>query len=71
MKLSDKSVMSNIEITDNGIIKAINTSAPDTEKAEYILEKPQRPDDGRKYMTEEILTAGSTAKMAELTAKEI
>ena len=71
MKLSDKSVMSNIEVTDNNIIKAINTSAPKSAKAEYILEMPQRAEDGRKYMTEEILTAGSTAKMAELTAKEI
>ena len=71
MKLSDKSVMSNIEVTDNNIIKAINTSAPKSAKAEYILEMPQRAEDGRKYMTEEILSAGSTAKMAELTAKEI
>lgn len=71
MKLSDKSVMSNIEVTDNNIIKAINTSAPKSAKAEYILEMPQRAEDGRKYMTEEILTAGSTAKMAEFTAKEI
>ncbi|MCR8892845.1 DUF4831 family protein [Bacteroides sp. ET336] len=71
MKLSDKSVMSNIEVTDNNIIKAINTSAPKSAKAEYILEMPQRAEDGRKYMTEEIITAGSTAKMAELTAKEI
>lgn len=71
MKLSDKRVMSNIEVTDNNIIKAINTSAPKSAKAEYILEMPQRAEDGRKYMTEEILTAGSTAKMAEFTAKEI
>ena len=71
MKLSDKSVMSNIDVTDNNIIKAINTSAPKSAKAEYILEMPQRAEDGRKYMTEEILTAGSTAKMAEFTAKEI
>ena len=71
IKLNDKSVMSDIEITDNGIIKAINTSAPKSAKQNYILEKSQQPEDGRKYMTEEILSAGSTAKMAELTAKEI
>lgn len=71
VKLNDKSVMSNIEITDNGIIKAINTSAPKSVRQEFILEKSQKAEDGKKYMTEEILTAGSTAKMAELTAKEI
>lgn len=71
IKLSDKSVMSDIEVTDNGIIKAINTSAPKSVNTEYVLEKSQPAEDGRKYMTEEILTAGSTAKMAELTAKEI
>lgn len=71
IKLSDKSVMSDIEVTDNNIIKAINTSAPKSVKADYVLEKSQPSEDGRKYMTEEILSAGSTAKMAELTAKEI
>lgn len=71
IKLNDKSVMSNIEVTDNNIIKAINTSAPQQTTPEYTLEKSQPAEDGRKYMTEEILTAGSTAKMAELTAKEI
>lgn len=71
IKLSDKSVMSDIEVTDNNIIKAINTSAPKSVKTEYVLEKSQPSEDGRKYMTEEILSAGSTAKMAELTAKEI
>lgn len=71
IKLSDKSVMSDIEVTENGIIRAINTSAPKSDKEDYVLEKSQPSEDGRKYMTEEILTAGSTAKMAELTAKEI
>lgn len=71
IKLNEKSFMSDIEVTDNGIIKAINTSTPKTVKSEYILEKSQPSEDGRKYLTEEILSAGSTAKMAELTAKEI
>ena len=71
IKLNDKSIMSNIEVTDNSIIKAINTSSPKSVNPEYILEKSQPSEDGRKYMTEEILSAGSTAKMAEHTAKEI
>lgn len=72
MKLKDKSVASNITLTNDGIVKAINTSYPREEvEAEYVLEKAQPHENGRKYMTEEILMAGSTAKMAELTAKEI
>ena len=71
MKLKDKDLASNMELTDDGIIKAINTSAPATEETPYKLEKPQRHPNARKYLTEEILMAGSTAKMAELTAKEI
>lgn len=63
--------MSNVELTNNGLIKAINTTAPDIQKAEYVLEKPQHHENPRQYMTEEILLAGSSAKMAELTAKEI
>lgn len=71
IKLSDKSVLSNIEVTEDGIIRAINTSAPTIQSPQYKLEKIQPAENGRKYMTEEILSAGSTAKMAELTAKEI
>lgn len=62
-----------IELTNEGILSAVNvhikesgiqvTTAPVKEKEKKI--NPQE------YMTEEILMAGSTAKMAELTAKEI
>ena len=71
MKLKDKNVASNVELTENGIVKAINTTAPKEENEGYQLEKPAAHENARKYMTEEILMAGSTAKMAELTAKEI
>ena len=55
MKLKDKDLASNMELTDDGIIKAINTSAPATEETPYKLEKPQRHPNARKYLTEEIL----------------
>lgn len=71
IKLNDKSVASNIELTEDGIVKAINTTAPKEKYPEYKLEKTPAIENPRKYMTEEILSAGSTAKMAELTAKEI
>ena len=71
VKLKDKSSMSNVELTEEGLIEAINTSAPEKMPMEYVLEKPQKHENPRKYMTEDILLAGSSAKMADLTAKEI
>lgn len=72
IKLKDKMVTSQVELTEEGIIKAINTTAPDEEKVhkEKPVEKTKRVDP-RNFMTEEILMAGSTNKMAELIAKEI
>ena len=72
IKVKDKMVTSQVELTENGIIKAINTKAPEEEK-----ERPEKPAekvkrvDPRNFMTEEMLMAGSTNKMAELIAKEI
>lgn len=72
IKLKDKSVASQVELTEEGIIRAINTTAPEAEKPrkERPTEQPKRIDP-RNFMTEEILMAGSTNKMAELIAKEI
>lgn len=73
VKLKDKSQMANVELTDEGVIKSINVNDNDTstKRPDYKLEKSAPAENARKYMTEEILMAGSTAKMAELTAKEI
>lgn len=66
-----------IELTADGIIKSVNvqndtpvTQTAATPSTPTIKEKPKNlnPYD---YLTEEILMAASTAKMAELTAKEI
>ena len=72
IKVKDKMVTSQVELTENGIIKAINTTAPEEKRTpeKKITEKPKRVDP-RSYMTEEMLMAGSTNKMAELIAKEI
>ena len=72
IKVKDKMVTSQVELTEDGIIKAINTKAPEEEKArtEKPIEKVKRVDP-RNFMTEEMLMAGSTNKMAELIAKEI
>ena len=73
IKLKDKTATSQVELTKDGIIKAINTTTSKEEKPEQEAvptEKPKRVDPSQ-YMTEEILMAGSTNKMAELIAKEI
>lgn len=72
VKLKDKSVASQVELTENGIIKAINTTLPKEKPAKKEPE-PQLPKrlDPRSFMTEEILMAGSSNKMAELVAQEI
>lgn len=60
-----------IELDENGILSAINTRKPvidsKTEDKTITTEKVNPYD----FLTEEILMSGSTAKMAELTAKEI
>ncbi len=72
MTIKDRSLASNIELTDQGIVKAINTTYNYKEDVPvYELEKPSEHENARKYMTEDIISAGSTAKMAELTAQEI
>lgn len=72
IKLKDKNVASNVELTDKGIVKAINTTSTEEEQLpDYKLETPQPHENASKYMTEDILMAGSTPKMAELTAREI
>jgi len=71
IKLKDKTVAPLVELTDDGIIKAINTTYPEVPSKTVQEEKQLRTLNPRDYLTEEILMAGSTAKMAELAAKEI
>lgn len=72
VKLKDKSAASQVELTPEGIIKAINTTAPaEKEPVAAPAHATNKRIDPRNFMTEEILQAGSTAKMAELTAREI
>lgn len=72
VKLKDKSAASQVELTPDGIVKAINTTSPvEKTAATKINETARKRIEPRSFMTEEILMAGSTAKMAELVAKEI
>lgn len=67
----NSSTASNISLTDDGIIEAINTKLPAKECAATTAQHSTPKSDAKQYMTEEILQATSTAKMAELVAKEI
>lgn len=72
IKLKKKTVAPQVALTKDGILLAIHTNAP-VEKPEPTdpqdsIVKPLNP---RDYMSEDILAAGSTAKMAELVAQDI
>lgn len=71
IKLKERTAAPLVALTDDGILQAINTSVikkqPQTEKKQEATPRYNSKD----FLTEEILMAGSTAKMAELTAKEI
>ena len=72
IKLKSKTVAPLVGLSRDGLLLSINCDAdekflPDLPKPE----KGQAPENPRSYMTQEILAAGSTAKMAELCAQEI
>ena len=63
----------NVRLSDDGILLAINEdikqkAAP---QSHYSINNPQTVINPHKYLSEEILSAGSTSKMAELVAQEI
>ena len=63
----------NVRLSDDGILLAINMdvkpqSSPKATNHRKVAVETKSP---KSYMSEEILSAGSTSKMAELTAQEI
>jgi hypothetical protein len=72
IKMKDKSVAPLVELTKDGLIKSINmvksSEATKTTEAKVAATKSIDP---RSFLTEEILMSSSSAKMAELVAKEI
>ena len=72
VKMKDKTVAPLMEFTEDGIVRSINipfsgrqnTKTPEATTSESSI-------DPRSFLTEEILMSNSTAKMAELVAKEI
>lgn len=75
VKLKDKTVAPLMELTEDGIVRSINLpfsgDRPAPQDASADRGKKQPHPDPHQFLTEDILMASSTAKMAELVAKEI
>lgn len=73
VKMKDKTVAPLMELTEDGIVRSINLPFSGKKaNRQTTEEQPKEADiDPRNFLTEEILMAGSRAKMAELVAKEI
>jgi len=72
IKIKSKTVAPLVGLSSDGILLSINTEAVE----EVLPELPEpipavQQENPRSYMTQEMLAAGSTAKMAELCAEEI
>ncbi len=73
VKFDPTTVASRMTLSDDGRLLALNMDdVYDAEVPAPFVAAPQQPlVNPRQYMTEEILSCSSTAKMAELTAQEI
>ncbi len=72
IKVRSKTVAPLVGLSKSGLLLSINTDAQEVTLPELPKPQPAEPlEDPRNYMTQEMLSAGSTAKMAELCAQEI
>lgn len=74
VKLKDKTVAPLMELTQDGIVRSINmpfSSQQSNQSTKPAATAPEKSIDPRSFLTEEILMSNSSAKMAELIAKEI
>lgn len=72
LSLDKRYTISTVERTDNGQLLAINAEPKHvTEPAPFVPARKPRALNPRDFMNEDMLTAGSTAKMAQLIAQEI
>ena len=72
VKFNAKTVAANVALADDGRLLSINAEpTPEPQPPLPTRQRRAAPQNPRQYMNEEILAAGSTAKMAELTSREI
>ena len=72
IRLNKKTAAVNVAQADDGVLLAVNAEAnPREEYVPFKAAPKPAAVNPRQFMNEEILAAGSTAKMAQLTAQEI
>ncbi len=72
VKFHAKSSATNMELADDGVLLAINANKETVQTPARFQPAPKpKKVNPRQFLTQEILSTGSTAKMAELIAKEI
>ena len=72
IKVKSKTSAPLVKLTDDGLLLSINTEVSPDPAPELPSAVPApKAVNGRDFMTHDILAAGSTAKMAQLTAEEI
>lgn len=72
VKFNNKSVAVNVALADDGVLLAVNAQPNRLELPSAFKPAPKPAAvNPRQFMNEEILAAGSKAKMAQLTAQEI
>lgn len=72
LNLDKKLSISEVDRDESGLLLAINAKGRQVALPERFVPAPKQPQPNpNDYMNEDILSAGSTAKMAELTAKDI
>lgn len=72
VKFNNKTSAINVALADDGVLLAVNTQpVPQVLPAPFKAATKPAAVNPRQFMNEEILAAGSTAKMAQLTAAEI
>ena len=71
VKMKDKTVAPMAQLTPNGLLVAVNTTADLAPRSLPAPRTTQHKLEARQYLTEDILSATSLMKMAELTAQEI
>ena len=72
LQIDRRYTISDVARTDDGILLAINAQGKTVAKPEPFVAAPKpKPLNAKDYMNEDILTAGSTARMAQLIAQEI
>lgn len=72
IKLKSKTLAPLVSLTRDGILLSINKESAESSLSPLPKEtKSSKPLDPRKYMSQEMLAANSTAKLAELCAQEV